>query len=38
MCDPFDSYHDPLKKLNKFFKRENVFDNALNFFSTEVDI
>ncbi|CAK92619.1 unnamed protein product (macronuclear) [Paramecium tetraurelia] len=35
MSDPFDPLHDPLKKINKAFKNNRVFDNATQFMKTQ---
>ncbi|CAD8200467.1 unnamed protein product [Paramecium pentaurelia] len=37
MSDPFDPLHDPLKKINKLFKNNKAFDNALLFLKTKQD-
>lgn len=37
MSDPFDPLHDPLKKINKLFKNNKAFDNALLFLKTKLD-
>lgn len=37
MSDPFDPLHDPLKKINRQFKNNKAFDNAIKFLKSDTD-